>query len=203
MISLILSFQQLNAHRWHHLGSSGSLSLLLPCRNELPTNQLHGGDEANASTWPFWKEIKGGRGEGRDGDKLPPHTRTDAASVKRFGRPLRGRRFCSTTWHSVQRFKDWTDDRRCQGGLGDTPRLCCSYGDYQVIMHAFIYLFNTSLRGVHIIIIYILGLIMLATKWDTYIHTLATHLSPSDHTQTLEWQLVPCKPEISLDCSPI
>lgn len=113
-------------------------------------------------------KLKGGaggrEGGGRDGVKLPPHTRTDAASVKRFGRPLRGRRFCSTTWHSVQRFKEWIHDQRCQGGLGDTPRLCCSYGDYQVIMHAFIYLFNTSLRGVHIIIIYILGFIMLATK---------------------------------------
>lgn len=46
---------------------------------------------------------------------------------------------------------------------GETPRLCCSYRDYQVIMHAFIYLFNTSLRGVHIIV-YILGFIMLATN---------------------------------------
>lgn len=34
-------------------------------------------------------------------------------------------------------------------------------------------------------------------------HTPPTHLSPLNHTQTLEWQLVPCKPEISLDCSPI
>lgn len=33
-------------------------------------------------------------------------------------------------------------------------------------------------------------------------HTPSTHLSPLNHTQTLEWQLVPCKPEISLDCSP-
>lgn len=60
--------------------------------------------------------------------------------------------------------KDWIHDQQCrggEGGKGDTPRLCCSYRDYQVIMHAFIYLFNTSLRGVHIII-YILGFIMLA-----------------------------------------
>lgn len=29
-------------------------------------------------------------------------------------------------------------------------------------------------------------------------HTPSTHLSPLNHIQTLEWQLVPCKPEISL-----
>lgn len=70
----------------------------------------------------------------------------------------------STTWHSVQKLsKTGFMTNNVRGGKGETPRLCCSYRDYQVIMHAFIYLFNTSLRGVHVIV-YILGFIMLATN---------------------------------------
>lgn len=182
---------------WEALGlSRGCSHVRMSCQLTSCTE----GDDGNASTWPFWKETK----SGVDGVKLPPHTRTDAASVKRFGLPLRGRRFCSTTWHSVQRFKDWIHDQQCHWGLGDTPRLCCSYGDYQVIMHAFIYLFNTSLRGVHIIIIYILGFIMLAkNETPTSTHTGDTPESFRPHTNfgmavgsMQTWNL-------SLDCSPI
>lgn len=161
-ISLILSFQQHLKHFadiiWEALGLSHSCSTSEWAANK----QLHGGDDGNASTWPFRKEKKGG---GHEGGMATSYLRTLVLMLRAWKvLGCLSEEDVSTTWHSVQKLsKTGFMTNNVREGKGDTPRLCCSYRDYQVIMHAFIYLFNTSLRGVHIII-YILGFIMLATN---------------------------------------
>lgn len=51
-------------------------------------------------------------------DELPLHTHADTASVSSFQLPLGGRRFCSTTRHSVHSYQDWIHDKQWQEAKG-------------------------------------------------------------------------------------
>ena len=193
LVSLILS----TLNHWHHFGSSGSLWLVLTwlcfvCCNELPTSQLDDhGLMTNAKTWPSRKK------------------KTKTSYLYTLMLTLwvwvvfscLSKEDVSALRHGTvfivigTGFMTNNDRRRLRGICQDSVP---PSRDYQVIMHAFFY---TSRWGVHIIVIYILEF-MLERK-HLHPHTPSTHLSPLNHTQTLEWQLVPCKPEISLDCSPV
>lgn len=141
----------LKALCWHHLGSSGSLSLQLPCWNERPTTVASCMVMMTAKQLPDHSEKKKGGGATGYLRTLVLMLRVWKVLGCLFEEDIsalqHGTVFRSYSWPTMS------------GGVGGTPRLCCSYRGYQVIMHAFIYLFNTSLRGVHIIIYILLYLL--------------------------------------------
>lgn len=112
LVSLILSFSQ-------HLKYFTDIILealglfdwcshdCVVCCNELPTSQLDDGNSMGNDQRKRPDHL-----EKKNKDELPLHTHADTASVSSFQLPLEGRRFCSTTRHSVHSYQDWIHDKR-------------------------------------------------------------------------------------------
>lgn len=135
-------FPTIKALRWHHLGKLW-VSLTAASRlNELPTSSCM--EEMTEMRVPDHSEKKTMVGAGgRGGEMVATSYLHTLVLMLRVWKVLGclSEEDVSTTWHSVQKLsKIGFMTNNVRGGKGETPRLCCSYRDYQVIMHAFIYL---------------------------------------------------------------